>query len=324
MRSELYKKLSMGLILSVLLGTGLGCNVLNQVSISFLTNNPALTSTLALTNTPAPTLTKTALPTVTLAPVPTSSLTDPSAVDVTTACHSTVDGISALKKDLTFPAHLNSGDFLRHDTDFDPNNYLNVLTHLSVTPAYTLDYLYSTNGLGGVPLIYARKKDAAPFKTDVEYHEVHPKKADNEVVFTTFDRGSDFLKNIRVDGTPESYYQFVALAVLGNQFYLSWHANYNDTKILCDFNDNKYVDAEFEAFKSPTISLPQNIRDASRTIDYKPVVLIGDKSVMIRLVTFSKWGGYSEHIYTVDKQNPYQLSTIKNNLLIDYHVGIMF
>jgi hypothetical protein len=129
---------------------------------------------------------------------------------------------------------------------------------------------------------------------------------------------------VQIDRTPDSYFQYVVLAVLGNQYYLSWHANYNDTHILCDQGDNKYVEAEFTGMNIPDFSLPQNVQDAAKTIDYQPLVLVGDKTVTVRLVTFSKWGGYTEEIFVVDKQNPEKLISVKKNVMIVVQVGMVF
>ena len=127
-----------------------------------------------------------------------------------------------------------------------------------------------------------------------------------------------------MDGSPEGYYQFVVLALLGDQFYLSWHANYNDTKVMCDVSDNKYVNEDIKGYNLPDSSLPQNLLDASQKVDHTPLVFMGDKTVKVCLVTFSKWGGYVDRIYTMGKQNPNVLLTVKENVMVQYHVNILF
>ena len=72
------------------------------------------------------------------------------------------------------------------------------------------------------------------------------------------------------------------------------------------------------------MKLPQNVADASKNLDYTPGVLIGEKSVTVRLVTFSKWGGFSENIFVLDKQSPFKALDISHIYMVQYHVGIAF
>jgi hypothetical protein len=35
----------------------------------------------------------------------------------------------------------------------------------------------------------------------------------------------------------QGYFEYVVMDIMSNQFYLSWHANYNDLEIVCNRGD---------------------------------------------------------------------------------------
>ena len=123
----------------------------------------------------------------------------------------------------------------------------------------------------------------------------------------------DYLEYIQIDKSPVSYFEFVTLAILGDQYYLWWHALYNDAKILCDSSDMSYVDEEMAGFD---LEFPQDIKDRIEQIDFNPLVLVEETSVTVRFVTFTKWGGFFENVYVMDKENPMQLLDVQFNSLI--------
>jgi hypothetical protein len=303
-----FRKLAISSFLVVSLFILLGCGAFTSIF------PPKVTAT------PAATPTRTPIPEPTLAPIPTSSLTGADVVTLKPICHTSMDGLSILKKDLKIPEHFSSNP-LRQDSDFDVNQYFSVLTHLSMAPGYTLDYLYLSSGMGGRPQVYARKSADAQFKIIDEYQKFIEAQKASEGAYTPVFPDSDYLSKVKVDGSPEGYFQFVVLALLDNQFYLGWHANYNDTRVICDSSDLKRIDEELGFFK---MKLPENVVEGTKQIEFVPGVLIGSDTVTIRVVTFSKWGGFKEHIFTLDKHAPYKAVDVKHIELIKYQVGIAF
>ena len=83
----------------------------------------------------------------------------------------------------------------------------------------------------------------------------------------------------------------------------------------------QYVDAEMNGFD---IEFPQDVKDRIDKIDFSPVVIVGESDVTVRFVTFTKWGGFFENVYVMDKEDPMQLLDVKFNPLIEYDCGINF
>ena len=61
------------------------------------------------------------------------------------------------------PVHLQTEEAVEDGTEFDPNRYFEVFNRLSMEPGYTLDYVYTYDGMGGYPTLFTRKVDAQPF-----------------------------------------------------------------------------------------------------------------------------------------------------------------
>lgn len=295
------------------------------------TSTPTLISTPTQTSTPtkkpSPTKTNTFTPepsaTFTpLPPVPTSSfVNNQSAMIIGDECRVVIDGLYALKKDLGLPKHFTSENPFRQETDFDLNQYFQVLTHLKITSGYKLDYVYFNDELGGLPLVYARKSSDAPYQSYSELLQFYGEEISGDRSYGELLHKYDYLEQIRIDKSPESYFEFVTLAFLGDQFYLWWHGLYNDAKILCDNSDMSYVDEEMAGFD---IEFPPNVKDRLAQIDFMPVVLVDETKVTVRFVAFTKWGGFFENVYVMDKENPIQLLDVQFNPLIEYDCGINF
>ncbi len=183
----------------------------------------------------------------------------------------TVDAMVALKRDLEFPEHFREGDAARTGDEFDVNQYFTVLQHLSMEPGYVLDYVYHLDALGGLPILYARRAEEPAYRTESEYNEASERGA-----------AGFYLDHVQVDGTPEGFFQFVVLRIVGGQLY--WHASYNDAQIICT------RDALEALLSQPTMfgrELPASVQRAARQLDVAPVVEMGEEQVVVRVVVFT-------------------------------------
>jgi hypothetical protein len=320
---KLIRKVLVSLIIILSIVSMVGCTAL--VPTPTPTATATNTVTVTPTKTPLPTATVTLTPkpspTATIPPVPTISVISQSALSMSNECRTVVDGLYNSKKDLGLPDHFTAENPVRLDSEFNPNSYFSVLKHLKLMSGYKLDYIYFNDELGGLPLVYARKSGSAPFQSYTELLKSFGEEMAGERSYGEIRHKYDYLEKIQIDKKPESYFEFVTLAFLGDQFYLWWHALYNDAKILCDSSDMQYVDAEMKGFD---IEFPQDVKDRVSEIDFSPVVIVDENSVTVRYITFTKWGGFFENVYVMDKDYPMQLLDVKFNPLIEYDCGISF
>ncbi len=223
----------------------------------------------------------------------------------------TVDALAALKPG-EIPKHLKQEDAVRDGSEFDPNVYFTVLTHLSMEPGYVLDYVYYYDGMGGLPMLYARPADQAPYENYSAY---------SAAVGAPTQQRSSYLDRVRADGTPESFFELVALRIQGGQFYLFWHANYNDTQLVCDRAQLEKLIARLE---DSDLTMPDDVVRPARKLDYTPIVELQGETVRVRVVTFSKWGGFAEEVYTLRREYPHTMLDVQRKTLVPYDCRIQF
>lgn len=229
-------------------------------------------------------------------------------VPLSETCRETVSGLGALTGDLTTPEHLQQENAVKTGDDFDVSTYFNVLDHLAMQEGYTLDYVYAYEFLGGRPILYARPSGQEPYQTLTDFTSAEG------------DRQASYLDRVVIDGTPEGYFQFAALDIMGEQFYLVWHANYNDARILCDSSDVTNV-LEAETFGLP---IPEDVAAQARELDVEPVVTLGEETAEVQIVVFTKWGGFLCVTFTIGQDFPHQVLDTEAETLVAYDCGVMF
>ena len=189
---------------------------------------------------------------------------------------------------------------------FDVQEYLSILSHLSMEEGYILDYNYFLEeDFGGLPFIHARPSEYATYSEyiDAEYDGEAPE-----------DR---FSGHIQTDGSAEGFFELVVLRQMGNRFYLYWHAASGESTILC--NKSSLQDL-FDNL--PT--LPSDVQRIAQTLDLEPVVEISEKTVLVKIVIFSQWGGFIQESYTISRDFPHEIFRPEQETLVEYNSGIQF
>ncbi len=229
----------------------------------------------------------------------------PPASDLQPHCRQIVSGIA---------------DFRQVEGDFNPNNYFDLMTHLKLKEGYVLDSVMVEDGLGGAPVLYARQSTSKPFGTPEDLHKAMQAEGLLKETDSIYNIAQDYLRYVVPDGTPESYLELAILRLLGSQYNLIWHANYNDTRVLCDASDLLLVAEEVEAF---TTELPADVQRKMKGLDLNPRVEMAGDHVVTRLLLFTKWGGFYEMVTSIDPTSPGKFSDVTRPL-IKYECGIRF
>lgn len=228
-----------------------------------------------------------------------------------TAWQQTVDALAALRPGQV-PSHLLRADAVKDGSEFDPNAYFTVLTHLSLEPGYVLDYVYYYDGLGGLPVLYVRPADQPPYENYTAFSAAAGSPAQAR---------SSYLDYVHADGTPESFFELVVLRINGGQFYIFWHAGYNDARLVCD---RAHLEKLIAGLEDGDLSLPAGVIRSARKLDYTPTVEFQDDKVRVRVVTFSMWEGFVEEVYTLHRAFPHTLLDVQRKVLVPYDSGIQF
>jgi len=173
---------------------------------------------------------------------------------------------------------------------FDVNEYFTVLTHLSLEDGYVLDYVYFAPGGGdGAPYLYARPEGKPAFANYSEYE-----KAGVE----------NYLNHIQVDGTAEGYYELAVLSIMGGQFYLSRIFTHNDWEVV---SSRERLDEIIKLINEEYTPLTEEQVEAALQLDVTPRVRIAGDKARVWVLVFTKWGGFYERVYTIDRDFPHQM-----------------
>jgi hypothetical protein len=226
-----------------------------------------------------------------------------------------VDALKTMTRGMAIPGHLLDASQPRTAEDFDPNQLLLTLDRLRLEPGYTLDYYYHVDGLGAYPLLYVREETAAPFDSETAY--------DLACYPTDGGEPCEPYRHLVTDGTEEGYFQLVLMLIMGNQFYLDWHAGYNDLEVIASPDRLEELIEEIGA-DDFGFSLDNGQIRAIRKLDPTPVVDISDSDAVVSVLVFTKWGGFYRYDITFSLPEPYEILDISSEVLVEYDCGVMY
>jgi hypothetical protein len=199
---------------------------------------------------------------------------------------------------------------IKQGNEFDANEYFNVLTHISMQDGYALDYVYPIPDLGGAPILYARAVDQAPYPS----MDAVPENT----------QLPDFREYLQIEDMEQGYFEYVALNVMANQFYLFWHAQYNDMQIVCNSDQ---VNAIISNISDGSFGIPLDISGqvkARAMTNIEPVVQLTESNATVEVILFTKWGGFYRQTYTISRSFPHTIIDTKSENIVPYDCGIMF
>ena len=224
-------------------------------------------------------------------------------------CQATLDDLSGLLSSLEMPEYFQTEQPVKQGGEFDVMDYFTVFDHLSMKAGYRLDYVYHFDGMGGYPVLYVRSDSQPPFDAEDELPAAETRE--------------NFLDYIQPDGTPEGYFQYSVLAMTAGHFYLFWHANYNDTRIVC--NKAAAMDIVSSENNGFGLKIPLEVKVRAFFLqNLEPRYIPGEASIQLQFVTFTKWGGFYLNTYSLSPSLPTTILDIQEKNLIHYDCGIMF
>ncbi len=222
---------------------------------------------------------------------------------------------------------------------------------------YVLDYVYHSQGAGGEPIVYARKTECPPFADetafvasvrerahldDVEsalrkYQEEEAKAvsnpAENGAAFERLqnrlaeipdhDVGHWYLKHIACDGSDDGFIELAALRLIGDRFYLFWHACYSDLRLILTKEKAEKVMGGLEESKLPQFTHAKKPPKITAAL-LCPKVKRDADTVTVTFHVFSRWGGLSLLTFKFSPRFPHGLRESEPETIIPYDCGIVY
>ena len=234
---------------------------------------------------------------------------DPQAVPSDLGCHRDVAALSGLRGGLSVPPYLSEPNPVKRGGEFDPNRYFQALPHLRMRDGFTLDWVYHQDGMGGYPILYARPVDRAPFA--------------DEAAYTAAGDQPPYLSFVVPQDSAEGYFEYGVLALSANQFYLDWHANYNDWQVVCGADGIEAVIASRDdgSFGRPMSTDQQ--RQARAITDPLPAVVLNDRTATVTMLVFTKWGGFFRRTLEIDRRD-HSIRAEADVPVVSYDCGVAF
>ena len=185
-------------------------------------------------------------------------------------------------------------DAVEKPGDFDPNRFFSVLKHLSMEEGFVLDYVYSGGFMGARPFLYARRATEQPLDRWDREH------------------APDALVHVVTDGTAEGFFKLTILRVMGEQFYLWWHALRNEVEVICG--------------RDSAVNLPAQVRTYvdEHSSDIAPVVALGKDTARVELCIFTQFRGLLRLTYEWKRMFPHSVVVERQNVLVFYQSGIRY
>lgn len=251
-----------------------------------------------------------------------------------TPWQSILDSFSAIQQDL--PPIFDVLSIQKSDPSkeirFNPIRYFWVLDHLKLEPGYTLDYVYLKDGIAGFPILYTRRLKDLPYRNLKEYVQEKGDISPDEYWARIYGRSApeineslySYLKRVIIDDTPIGYFQFVVLRLMGSQFYLFWHAGYNDKTIICDYAGLEALLAGHAQEGPESFSLPSSLMDKATRLNFEPSIVFSQQSVTVKVVVFTKWGGFIQEAFQISRRPPQRILKESHTVLLAYDCGISY
>ena len=187
---------------------------------------------------------------------------------------------------------------------FDASEIFTALTHLEPEDGYLLDYVYRAPRDFGAPYLYARQESGPPLANYEALKAIGYE---------------EYLDHIQVDGTAEGYFELAVLSIMGHQFYLSGIATYDDWEVV---GSQERLEEIIDEIKEDDPYLTEEQEGAILALDTSPEVKIKRNKVQVQLLVFTKWGGFFQRTYTIDRDFPHRMKE-KEIELVPYNCGVV-
>lgn len=204
------------------------------------------------------------------------------------------------------PSHLEQGDARKRGDEFSLQAIFSILSHLHQPAGMIVDYVYVNASGGGWPVPYLREHGAPPLQTFRDLLE-QDEGADNpEPVFDA----------LECDRSPEGFFELVLFRTMAMQFYLFWHALYNDATIVAG-RQVLATTLAGQVFAPGTAS-------RLRAIDPVPSVAVKGDGVFVHVLTASKHTGLCRESFHFSSTRPNRLRRRRRKVLAESSLAITY
>jgi hypothetical protein len=222
-------------------------------------------------------------------------------------CPGIIRAVTGIQPD-DIPEHLWEKG-IKNGDEFWVDDYFKVLPHISMRSGYELEYVYFVASGGSQPFLYALPKNKQPYASIDDVPDI------NEL--------GDYRQYLEIEDVEQGYFEYVVMSVMASQFYLGWHAGYNDIEIVCNQEAAQAIVFEVN-LENFGIKMDLEQQDQVRAMtNIEPNVQLMDDSAIVEVVVFTKWGGFYRRTYTISRSFPHTMDVEQENL-VEYHCQVWY
>jgi hypothetical protein len=220
---------------------------------------------------------------------------------------------------------------------FDVGEYFRVFRHISPPPGYELDYEYWCSGGDGAPDLFLRPitapnvvlnsqellADLPKWRRNIDLDAERPSNHNELANQRAREREEEKRQNplasrLQADGTPESFFELVLFNAVAGQFYLAWHAAYNDIRVLTER-------IEVQRILGEIATIPDDQKNWALGIDVYPHVhFLSDELAEVSVIMFSDYEGLFRVTEQISRTYPHRFLHTEKEILVEYEGGLQF
>jgi hypothetical protein len=240
--------------------------------------------------------------------------------DLSIYTHDKKDKICDLLLSQKVPEHFFRMISWKNGTEFKAQNIMALFEHIRMDSGYVLDYKYMS-GNNGYPILYARKEICKCFCFQAAC--LDSKGNGEHKRFRSSENKNIYLGHINSDGSKNAFIELSILNTIGNQFYLIWHAAYNDWDIITLHSEIDSIYKRLISGENKNV-VSDSFLDETKQINLTPIVAVLEDKVIVRIHVFTSWGGLFLRTYTYAKKQPHWLLSMTDTLEVKYSCQIKF
>ncbi len=226
---------------------------------------------------------------------------------------------------------------ITNEPRFNVNRFLEVFDKVRPKPGFVLDYYHDHLDSDLAPRLRRRRcgdPDAKPLIFTRPESQSHDEAAN--IARDLYLHRPHLMKNLEFERSPEGLLQWIIFRTAATQFHLCWHANYNDLEFIIShaglervleplpLTRTKPQPLERLSLEQFTRGAPleEPDRDKLRTLDLTPWVELAGDLGQVRVMTFTKWGGFAFRHHHL--RRPHNVDCIYTETVVEYNCGIRY
>jgi len=205
------------------------------------------------------------------------------------------------------PKGLRPSEPSRPDGSLDIERMFGVLTRLSVEKDFHLDWVYCGRPhFEGYPVLYCLRTNEVP--------------SDSLDALATYEPDRrEFPFHVGCNDSPAGFCELAVFRILGDQFYLYWHANHRRRRIICG-------EASLARLRSwgDLDDVPESVLTQVRAVDLNPTITVSADVASVGLVWFSRWKGFVYEETVFNRERPQRVMGTTTRVLAEYNCDVIF